>query len=170
MTLVEAIKRVISRVLKRAVYQAEVLEVDEENRTCKVKVDGDLEIDEVRLTAVIDSLQAPCFFLPKIGSIITCAVLEADDSQVVVVKFSEVDKVVLLGGNNGGLIVWANLREELKSLHSRVTAIENGITNAIPTPSDGGAALKTQILTVINANSQIPNFDNTEIENIKALH
>jgi hypothetical protein len=159
MTLTQFIYRIVAKIRKRNIYTAQVVSVDEQKLTCTVKIDDALELTDVRLTAVIDSLQSPCYCIPKVGSAVTCATLEDDESEAVIIKFSEVEKVVMNGGLNGEVINWSVLQTELNKLKARQTTLETAIDSAPVAPGDGGASFKAALITALNANTINPNKD-----------
>lgn len=72
------------------VFRGEVLEVDTELKTIKIKDDFGIEHPEVRLTASIDSLKKVVQF-PKAGSSVLVGVINNDEMELFVVAFSEIE-------------------------------------------------------------------------------
>lgn len=75
------------------VFPAVVSEVDETARTCKVKVNDNVEYEDVRLYAVVDdSLKGFCL-IPAVDSMVLVGRI-GNGNELYVVSFSEVDKVL----------------------------------------------------------------------------
>lgn len=70
-----------------------VLEVDEELFTCKVELDEDIIIENVRLRSIVDGEKQGFCFIPKIESLVLVNKL-GESNELFVSKFSEVDKLV----------------------------------------------------------------------------
>ena len=81
------------------VFPAVVSEVDETARTCKVKVNDNVEFEDVRLYAVVDdSLKGFCL-IPAVDSMVLVGRI-GNGNELYVVSFSEVDKVLGTIGDN----------------------------------------------------------------------
>ncbi|WP_297096370.1 hypothetical protein [uncultured Draconibacterium sp.] len=80
------------------VFQATVKEVNEEEFTCTVIFDDELEYTDVRLRSVIDSEKQGFCFIPKQESLVQVGRI-ANSEQLFVALFSEVDKIILTTGN-----------------------------------------------------------------------
>lgn len=84
--------------------------------TCKVKV-GELEIEDVWLTGVHDQKEKSLVVTPKVGSMVMMADLSGGEMrQMMVVGYTEVESIVVNGGENGGLINIADLVSKLNGL------------------------------------------------------
>lgn len=139
--------------------QAEVLEVDEAARTCKVRpLNLPLpDISQVRLDATVDEARsAGELVLPEVGSVVTCLVVARRAENLTVVKFSAISKktfdapeLVFNGGANGGLLKGDALVAELNKALDRLEAIADTLESWTPVPNDGGAALKTAITAAL---------------------
>lgn len=90
-------------------FTAKVLSADGE--TCCVDIDG-LVVSDVQLRAVVNGEESGILITPKTGSYVTVADLSGDMTRIVVVGFSEVekievnadDKIIFNGGQNKGLV------------------------------------------------------------------
>lgn len=77
----------------RTTFYAEIKKVDEEARTCTVKV-GNIERENVLLYAIEDEEKKGLVLIPKIDSQVIVSQMP-DGSRLFVEMFSEVDKVLL---------------------------------------------------------------------------
>ena len=78
---------------------------------------------------------------PKVGSSVLCGVIGQDEDQCCVLKCSEVEKVVINGGQNGGLINIQTLVEQLDKTNEVIEAITGVLTGSpIPEPGNGAAS------------------------------
>jgi hypothetical protein len=174
--------RTIAGATPTTLLTAQVTKV--EGSTCTVKV-GDLELTEVRLRAVINSSAEQLLITPKVGSYVLLADLSGGDMrQLAVVAYSEVaavsvkisattasvdkDGVVLNGGENGGLTITPKLVEQLAKMTARIDGIIDAISNGVPAPQDGGAALQASIKASLAAIVDREDFGS--VENGKVKH
>ena len=102
-------------------FTAKVLSTDGE--TCCVDIDG-LVVSDVRLRAVVNGEESGILVTPKTDSFVTVADLSGNLTRLVVVGFSEVekievnadDKIIFNGGQNKGLIQIEKLTQKLNDL------------------------------------------------------
>ena len=133
-------------------FTAKVLSADGE--TCCVDIDG-LVVSDVQLRAVVNGEESGILITPKTGSYVTVADLSGDLTRIVVVGFSEVEKIsidaetdiVINGGGYGGLIKIEDLVDELNRLvqtfNSHTHVVPNGTSNA---PSTLASSFSTSTL------------------------
>ena len=141
-----------------------VKKVDADGLTCDIDNDG-VVIYGVRLQCVTDGATGFVVY-PAVGAQALCLRIEETDTYVVV-NTSEIDQIIINGGQNGGLV-------NISSLTSRLNAIENDINNlktAFTTwevaPQDGGAALKAAAATWAAAQLTVTQDENYEDTKIK---
>lgn len=126
--LSEIRKSICTMVSKRGVvaFTAQVVSVDGE--CCTVDYDG-LQVSDVRLRAVVNGEQSKILVTPKVGSYVMVVSLTDDMTQLIVSAFSEVDKIeidtgkiVLNGGQNGGIVNITQLTQKLNDMVNRFNA------------------------------------------------
>lgn len=107
---------------------------------------------------------------PKIGTECVIAVIDGLDGVSILLDAAEVDEIILNNGENGGLTITPELVKQLGKLTARVDGIISALKNAIPVAgaADGGAGLKTSIVTALNTITQKEDFKN--IENKRVTH
>lgn len=93
--------------------QGEVVTV--EDLTCTVKI-GDAEIEGVRLRASLTGRDRQILTVPKVGSCVTLGCLTADLNNLVVLQVDEVEKIIVNGGELGGLIKIQELTDKINAL------------------------------------------------------
>ena len=93
--------------------QGEVVTV--EDLTCTVKI-GDAEIEGVRLRASLTGRDRQILTVPKVGSCVTLGCLTADLNYLVVLQVDEIEKVIVNGGELGGLIKIQELTDKINAL------------------------------------------------------
>ena len=59
--------------------------------------------------------------MPVVGSIVT--VLQSDKYDPVIVQYSEVEKIILMGGDNKGLVKVVELKNKLNALENQMNNI-----------------------------------------------
>ena len=142
-------------------------DVNEQDLTVDVEPIEGAPINDVRLKAAIDGVTDGMVEFPKKGSSVLIALIGNEDIDCVVIKCSEVDKVVLFGGQNGGLINIKTLIEELNKTNQAVQTLIDLYSNWTPVPNDGGTALKTIAGTSL---ATVVLGDYTNMEDIKVTH
>jgi hypothetical protein len=169
----ELIKRVAGRLIHIINFEAEVISVDDAKDTCVVKpVDGP-QLEGVKLKSILSDAESKFVIYPKLGSYVTCSILQNIPTECYVTQFSEIDKVtwnceeiVINGGSNGGLVNWTAVKAELDKTNAVVSAMAEALKNFIPVGGDGGAALKTLATTNLTGKN-VGNFDNKEDTKVK---
>lgn len=163
-----------------------VTEVDEANMTCTVKpADGRALLYGVRLRAAIDDSDLGVVAIPAKGSSVVVAYLLGDDARPVVVATSDVErvvircqgeasievasdgKVILNGGDHGGLVKIQELVTNLNRNVAMLSAMKTAFSSWSPVPTDGGAALKA-VMTAALAGKNPGSF--SAIENNRVTH
>ena len=103
----ESIRNMSSGNGSAGIFTAKVLSTDGES--CCVEIDG-LVVSDVQLRAVVNGEESGILITPKTGSYVTVADLSGNLTRIVVVGFSEVEKIsidaetdiVINGGGYGG--------------------------------------------------------------------
>lgn len=126
-------------------FTAQVVSVDGE--CCTVDYDG-LQVSDVRLRAVVNGEQSKILVTPKVGSYVMVVSLTDDMTQLIVSAFSEVDKIeidtgkiVLNGGQNGGIVNITQLTQKLNDMvnmfnaHMHTAPIGGATTPPIGAPA-----------------------------------
>lgn len=83
----------VKNLMPTQVFPAVVKEVDEDLRTCTVRINDNVDFEDVRLYAVIDDSLSGFCLIPAIDSTVLVARI-ANGNDLYVVSFSEVDKVL----------------------------------------------------------------------------
>ena len=126
------------------IYQGIVNSVD--GCLCEVQIGG-IAIPDVRLRASELDDDGQMLVTPKVGSAVTVGSLSGDLAQLVVLKVDHIDTIVINGGYLGGLINIAQLTSNLNAIEDEINNLKSAMTDWLPSPQDGGAALKTAITT-----------------------
>ena len=92
------VKRALGAIFNGPVQSviAEVLEVNEDAQTCKVKpLGGELrELSDVRLKAVIDEEEKGFWCIPSVGSTVVVILISGNKVSSFVVGYSNIDKLI----------------------------------------------------------------------------
>lgn len=135
------------------VFDAEVTgAVDEATRTVEVTMLGGQSSNtvHVRLMASVDD---GAFLYPAQNSTVT--ILMTEFMEPIIVGYSEIEKIVWLGGDYDFVPVVVHPTDNNKGLLKKINNLENKIkdlqtilgTSWTPVPNDGGAALKVAAAT-----------------------
>lgn len=147
----ESIKNMSSGNGGAGIFTAKVLSTDGD--TCCVDIDG-LVVSDVRLRAVVNGEESGILVTPKTGSYVTVADLSGNLTRLVVVGFSEVekievdadDKIIFNGGQNKGLIQIEKLTQKLNDLVNAFNQHTHQVsTTGGPTAQSGVAQPPTPI-------------------------
>lgn len=164
----DLIEKIAKGVQKMTLLRCKVDAVNEADQTCDVTpINGDAQLLDVKLKALLDGLENGMVIFPKVGSQVVVGLADVTDTDAFVLVFSEFDKIVFLDGSNEGLVKLPVLQNEVAKINNFLTAIKNTFTNFVPVPSDGGAALKTAMNAAL-ASQQTA--DLSDAGNDKILH
>lgn len=140
-----------------------VISVDLPTNTCYCEpINGDSEIQNVKLTTNTTGAGVGFLLIPKINSLVIITFL--DNSSAYVSMVAEVDEVNVNGKTLGGLVKVIDLTTKLNNLENKVNALITGISGWTPVPNDGGAALKVALTTWFS--SSLTPTVRADIENI----
>lgn len=143
--------------------QGEVVAV--EDLTCTVKI-GDAEIEGVRLRASLTGRDRQILTVPKVGSCVTLGCLTADLNNLVVLQVDEIEKIIVNGGELGGLI---NIQELTDKINALVEAF-NSHTHLLPTGAvitSAGSSINPVTVPAITKKAAKLNKKDYEDETIK---
>lgn len=99
-----------------------VISVDLPTNTCYCEpINGDSEIQNVKLTTNITGAGVGFLLIPKINSLVVVSFLDNSSAQVSMV--AEVDEVNINGKTLGGLVKVIDLTTKLNNLENKVNAI-----------------------------------------------
>jgi len=176
----ERIREIVG--VKYETFPAEVVAVNTDSVNV-LPIGDEAQIFDVRLKAALDEQDSGVMIVPKLGSTVLvtmiggreeeCFVSMVSDAEEIRVKIGQTSfflderGIVINEGKFGGLIKIEELRSELKKITDYLTAVKQVFSTWIPVPSDGGAALKTQMNGAL-ASQEIPTF--SQIENDKVKH
>ncbi len=140
--------------------------VDENGKTCDLDDDGFMMYG-IRLQCVTDAVSG-ILKVPKVGAQALAVKIE-DGDGFLLLDCAEYEKIIINGGNNGGLI-------NIESLVEKINAIEKDINNLkdvfskswTPVAQDGGAALKTAAATW--ASQSMTETKSADIEDTTITH
>ncbi len=149
----------------QSLFTAKVLSTDGE--TCCVDADG-LVLSDVQLRAVVNGEESGILITPKTGSYVTVADLSGDLTRIVVVEFSEVEKIEINGGRLGGLVNIKELVNRLNYIENKIGDLMDVFNNWEPTLQDGGAALKAMVTPWFVGQMQLSSRD--KLEDISVKH
>jgi hypothetical protein len=109
-------------------FDAEIISVDETARTCVVQMIGGESSNEiiVRLMASVDD---GSFIIPKVGS--TVVVSMSDHLKPFVSMFSEVEKIIWLGGEYEGVPIVKHPSNSNKGILKKINNLENLVNDLI---------------------------------------
>ena len=146
-------------------FPAIVLQVDEDKLIADIAPLENADIIDVRLKAAIDGVKDGIVEIPTPESTVLVALI--GDDEYVIVKCSQVDKVMINGGSLGGLINIETLKEELAKMTARIDGVYDAINNGVPAPQDGGTALQTSMKATLSAITENEDFSNMEDDKVQ---
>jgi hypothetical protein len=143
--------------------KGEVKSVDKNTRTCVVGAltgKESFEITNVHLMTVVDD---GILVIPTVGSQVT--IIGSTFVEFTVIQYSEVDEIVMRGGDLKGLVVLDKLVDRLNKIEDDINSIKTAFTGWTPVPNDGGAALKAASASW--AGQRLTDTQASDIENTK---
>jgi hypothetical protein len=147
------------------IFPGVVKSVDESTLTCEV------EINELEFTCRLNAAQSSVkgfVLIPSVSSTVLVGRIDEKGDVLVLIAATSVEKIIMREGNNGGLINISGLVSNLNKLTARVDGIIDAIKNGVVVAQDGGANLKTTIVTALNLLTDKENF--SDIEDGTILH
>lgn len=148
------VERKAQELIPLQVFPAQVKEVDENNRTCTVRVNDNVDLYEVKLYAVTDKdLKGFCLIPAKDSQVLVARIANGNDLYVCM--FSVVDKVVgtvgsdtsievteneikinaqkieFNGGKNGGLAIAEKIETNLDKITTYLDNMNTAISTAL---------------------------------------
>ncbi len=187
------VRRAIVELLKSEMLKVEegvVLSISENNRTFSAKIDDDLEVSNIRLTAIIDD-NAENFIVnyPKVGSDVLIAeyfqgawiVILMSEIQKIHIKNSDFELVIengvtkmitqelqINGGKNKGLVKVEPLEQLLTDMINWMKSIDTVIrNNQVSTSAMGSPDLLQIALKAAVTTNKVPSITNLENDKIK---
>lgn len=119
--------------------------VDESTKTCDIDDDG-LMMYGIRLQSVTNAA-AGILKVPKKGTAALAVKIE-DGDGFMLLDCAEYEKIIINGGQNGGLINIESLVKKINTLEKDINNLKNVFSKSwTPVAQDGGAALKTAAAT-----------------------
>lgn len=153
----EAVEKLSGTHLSDKVYfiDAEIVSVDKLNRNCIVQAVGGKRSNQftARLMATLDD---GILIIPAPGS--SVVVLRSEFTVPAIVQYSEVDEIILRGGDLGGLVKIINLTQKLNNFVTEINTELTKIQVAITALS--GTYIK----------GTLSNFNKTDYENDTITH
>lgn len=149
----------------QSLFTAKVLSTDGE--TCCVDADG-LVLSDVQLRAVVNGEESGILITPKTGSYVTVADLSGDWTRMVVVGFSEVekievnadDKIIFNGGQNKGLVKVEKMVDWMQKVYNDLQTLTVLLSSS---PVVGNGAPLGIVFTQTTPSPVIDDFQNKDI-------
>lgn len=176
MSMIEAIRRIVSSQIKPDILLGTVTEFDATKWLATVKLNNGAEVDEVRVKAVINDQESGILVEPKIGSYVLCGLIDSKIESLFIIGYSEIEKfrikapaIELNGDAFGGIIKLQELEANLKALKDYVTALKSATASGLSSVGVGAAANGPAGMTTFNTSmtGQVINFQNMENETVK---
>lgn len=156
--------------------QGTVKSIDLNERTCIITpTDGGPDILDVYLEADSGTSGSKGFFVvPAVGSIVVATFINSQEAFLT--AWTAIDNVVAKSGewvfndgDNGGLVKVKELTERINELEALFSQLKTDLSTWIPSPTDGGSALKV-ILTSGFLTKPVPSSTKNEFENLDVKH
>jgi len=164
-----------------------VTAVDESKRTVDVEpLNGDAEIFNCRIQSAIESDKGVAI-VPKKNSVVIVSfisknhafVTATNEIEKILIDIPLIDgvvddikikdtKIVLNDGNNDGIVKVIELTDKLNAIERDINSLKSIFQSWIPTPQDGGSALKSASASWYA--QTITETQKTDIENDKIKH
>ncbi|MDX9703936.1 MAG: hypothetical protein RBU23_12970 [Candidatus Auribacterota bacterium] len=160
----EAIKRKLQEMFagSEQVFPATVKEVNEDEFTCTILFDDELEYTDVRLRSVIDPEKQGFCFIPKIESMVLVGRI-ANSDQLFIALFSDIDKIIFVSPEqNTSLLITEQKVEIIAGDRSLLIDGENGLI--VFNEND-----KNSFATDINKLTERLNTIEQDINNLKTV-
>lgn len=145
------------------VYDAEVDSVDEDNRICSVTLIGGRANNSLSNVRLMSSIDDGILIIPTVGSTVT--IIFSSFTEPLVIGWSGWDKMILKGGDQGGLVLSPNLITKLNNLENLVNDLISKFNShthnvtAVGSPTGPSLIQEDQTLTkTIQSDIENPNI------------
>lgn len=128
------------------------------------------EIFECRFKAAIDDLNDGIIQIPEVGSTVLCLMINNNKSDVTIVKTSAVTKIVINGGELGGLVIHQKVMDNLDQIKSYIADLKSAVANGLKAVGDGDIALGTIASQAFEAELSGKQIELDNMENDKVVH
>lgn len=175
--MTDIIKAIRTAAGKKAdIILGEVTAFDSETWCATVEFNKTLKLDQVSVKCVINSEASGILVEPKVGSKVSCGLIDGKIENLFIITYSEVvkyrlitDLIELNGDSNGGLLIESKLVQELKKVNQllqSITSVLNG--SPIAEPGNGApSALQIALKAAVSGKS-LPTYE--DITNQKVKH
>lgn len=147
-----------------------VKDVDEQKYTCTCTLVTDgIDIYDVNLAPVIDTTPAELIVIPKPGTKALMCIVGNNIRNCYLLASQQAKKIVINGGQYGGLVKVNELKQQLEKTHNLLNALLQ-VINGVPVPEPGNgapSALQTSLKAAI-ASFTLGTFD--DLENNTVTH
>ena len=181
----EKLRRIASEGGPRVTLLAQVKSVDVDELTCvlydELEDDETFDYNDVRLSHVLDGKNS-ILLIPKVDTWVLAVRIE-DDEEWCVISVEEVESILItaagftiymdeegiqLNGNSlGGLIKIEELVSKINTIEGSINDLKQVFSAWVPSPNDGGAALKGGAATWFGATITETVVSDLENENVK---
>ncbi len=150
----------------RICFTGKVLSVNEDYNTCEVE-HNDL-VYECKLKASADGGSQAFVIYPIVGSYVFCVNENNSKNRYCVLMVDKIDKIVINGGENGGLVIAPNLVDRLNAIENAFNDLLNNYKTHVHTSAAPGSP--TTPITPVVTMGTIGTTELGDIENIKIKH
>jgi N-acetylmuramic acid 6-phosphate (MurNAc-6-P) etherase len=161
MDIAKEIRAVIKDIAKSnnvLLFNATVKSV--EGDVCTV-VYKDIELTDIKLTALKDGSETKLLIIPAQDSDVTVIDTTGELRDCFILKYSEIEEIVVNGGKLGGLINVQDLVDKINACEDKVNDILSTLkTVVIPLAPSGSYPLSTDFATIMS-------LDNTTVDDIE---
>lgn len=157
--LIQALRDNMKVAQTLSIMPAVVKSVEESSCTVNL-LSNDMELDKVQYTA--SELNENGFrLIPKVGCNCIIALIGSGMNSIYLLTSDELDRVelkcatstiaidsegiIMNDGDNGGLVISSTIAEELNGIKTDINNLKTVLAAWVPTPNDGGAALKAAL-------------------------
>lgn len=141
--------------------------------------DGGAVLFDVRLKVASNDGEDGCYSIPHIGSQVRLVMLGGNSNAWAVTDVERIERwvlhlpggatieagptgVVAMNGEQfGGLVKVQELRADLAKVNAFLAALRTSFNSVIPSPGDGGGAIKAAVVSALNA-VELPNYQTIE--------
>lgn len=166
----QLLKRQMEAVIPKAVVMCEVTGVDEAKLSITARqLDTGIELYDIRLVPAMETQANSIVSIPKTGALILVGMISNMPSANYMIMCQECEKVIINGGDFGGLIKIEELQKQMKKDSDILQALLDvimGVTILEPGSSASSAlqiALKTKMINLQKG-------DYASIENKNVIH
>lgn len=170
-----AIRKMVKSMTKPDLMIGKVTAFNATDWTIDLELNIGATVEDCTIKSVLNGEDSGIFIEPEVGSFVLVGMTDGKLENLTAMVFSEIknirfapsEKIILRNEDFGGIVKSQKVHDEIKAIKDEINELKNNLSQWVPIPNDGGAALKSLLSTFY---TPIPSASKTDYENEKITH